>query len=328
MSDFHNYPVPLFLFSLPRAGSTLCQRVLAAHSDIATVSEPNILLHFLYSLKDHDVYSIYNHQHVIQGIQDYCQTLPNGMDDYYTEMREFALRLYAKAARGEVEYFLDKTPQYPFVAEDILCLFPQAKAIFLWRHPLSVVSSTLETFYGGHWEPSHEVYFYLGLANLISAYQKNIKRVCSVRYEDLVLDPEETWQRVFSYLELPFERAVLTDFAQVKLDGRGDRNMDLPQYQVIHQEPLHKWKRVLANPLRKAWCRRYIKWIGRERLTVMGYDQERLMGELNALPFSLQFVGTDIYQMPYSLAWNIFEFRIMKHKLQALRSGQRVYGHT
>lgn len=42
---------PLFLLSLPRSGSTLAQRFLAAHDAIARASEPWILLPYLYTLR-------------------------------------------------------------------------------------------------------------------------------------------------------------------------------------------------------------------------------------------------------------------------------------
>lgn len=327
MTDLHARPIPVFLFSLPRSGSTLCQRILGAHSEIATVSEPNILLHFLYSLKERDVYSTYNHQRAVNGIRDFCHTLPNGIDDYLAEMGEFALRLYAKAARNNVKYFLDKTPQYHFVAEDIIRLFPESKIIFLWRHPLSIVSSNLVTFHDGKWTAYDDIHFYEGTADLVSAYRNNKDRVFGVRYEDLVLKPVETWQRVFAYLDLPFDPDVLTDFPHVKLNGRRDTKMDSPHYQVIRQEPLHTWKRVLANPIRKAWCRRYLKWIGQERLALMGYELDTLMSELDALPLSFRFVGTDIYRLPSNFVRRIFELRIMKHKLQSWRKGKRIYAH-
>ena len=148
-----------------------------------------------------------------------------------------------------------------------------------------------------------------------------------MRYEDLVLNPVEAWQRVFGYLELPFDPDVLTDFAQVKLAGRRDRNMDLPQYQAIRKDPLYKWRKVMANPLRRAWCRRYLAWIGRERLALMGYNLDTVTRELDSLPFSMRFVATDIYRMPCALARRVFELRIMKHKLQAWRTRQRIYAH-
>ena len=44
---------PIFIFSAPRSGSTLLQRVLAAHTQVATASEPWILLPLLSPLYDH-----------------------------------------------------------------------------------------------------------------------------------------------------------------------------------------------------------------------------------------------------------------------------------
>lgn len=55
---------PLFLFSLPRSGSTLAQRMLAAHPAVATVTEPWILLPFLYARKEEGVYAEYRHDHL------------------------------------------------------------------------------------------------------------------------------------------------------------------------------------------------------------------------------------------------------------------------
>jgi hypothetical protein len=42
-------PTPIFLLLLPCSGSTLAQRILAAHEGIATTSEPWILLPYLYA---------------------------------------------------------------------------------------------------------------------------------------------------------------------------------------------------------------------------------------------------------------------------------------
>src|SRR3712207_7451790 len=76
---------PLFLFSLPRSGSTLAQRILAAHEPIATASEPWILLPYLYTLREHGVYAEYNHRILVQAVEDFCAVLPGGRDDYRSE---------------------------------------------------------------------------------------------------------------------------------------------------------------------------------------------------------------------------------------------------
>lgn len=321
---------PLFLFSLPRSGSTLVQRILAAHEDIATATEPHLLLHHIYSLKDRNVYSRYCHQTTVWAIQDFCSGLPNGVDDYLTEMRTFVLRLYAKAVKGDAKYFLDKTPKYHFIVEDIMHLFPKGKFIFLWRNPLAVASSIMETWKSGRWNLYHyETDLFDGLGNLIAVYDKYVDQACALRYEDLLANPEEELRRVFAYLELPFDAEVLSRFPNVQLEGRvRDPNMDMKQYQTLSQAPLEKWKRTLVNPIRKIWCRRYLRWIGKERLAVMGYDLDELLAELAALPLSLHYAGSDMWRILYGMAYHALEFRIIRHKIQNLLSGQRIYMHT
>jgi hypothetical protein len=230
----YNDLIPLFLFSLPRSGSTLSQRILGTHPDIATVTEPSILLPYLYSLKDKGVYSEYNHEVTAWGIQDFCRELPHGEDDYFAEMRTFILRLYTKAAKKEAKYFLDKTPHYYWVAEDIIRLFPEGKFIFLWRNPLSIISSLMETWIGGRWTLYlYEGHLFDGLSNWVATYQKYSDKIPAIRYEDMLAKPAEEWGRVFAYLELPFEPKLVSDFASIQLKGRLGDQPGMKNYQGL-----------------------------------------------------------------------------------------------
>ena len=143
---------PLFIFSLPRSGSTLLQYILAAHSKISTVSEPWILLPFVYALKEEGSYSEFVHKAMVRAFSDFCEELPNGRKDYFDELSVFALRLYSKACQCESEYFLDKTPRYHLIVEEIIKMFPNGKFIFLWRNPLSIVASMMKSWAGGKWK--------------------------------------------------------------------------------------------------------------------------------------------------------------------------------
>src|SRR5438270_13484460 len=87
------------------------------------------------------------------------------------------------------------------------------------------------------------------------------------------------------YLGLDFDPAALHAFSDVPLAGR----MGDPTGRYIHTTlstaPVSKWRSVLANPIRRQWGRRYLEFLGAERLRVMGYDQAALLGELDAQPF-------------------------------------------
>lgn len=140
---------PIFVFSLPRSGSTLLQRILGGHPEIVTTSEPWILLPFLYVLKESGLFSEYGHSGCYKAVGDFFDGFPNGKDDYLKEVNCFTKKLYQKYINNEEKYFVDKTPRYSLIVDEIITTFPEAKVIFLWRNPLAIISSIIDTWGGG-----------------------------------------------------------------------------------------------------------------------------------------------------------------------------------
>lgn len=300
---------PLFIFSMPRAGSTLAQRILASHEEIATLSEPWILLPYLFTLKEQGIYAEYDHKEVVMAIEDFYKQLPNGKSDYLSEIKTLVMRLYAKAAKDDAKYFLDKTPRYHFVIEDIIGLFPEAKYIFLWRHPLAVVASIMETWCHGKWNIyRYQLDIFDGLAHLITAYEKHASKSIAVQYEKLLSNPECEFNRLFNYLELPFKQELLTNFNKIQLQGRQGDPTGVKEYQYFSKEPLEKWKITMSNPIRKAWCRYYLRWIGKERLAVMGYDLDQMLVEVDSIPSNLRLMGSDVVRITYGIPFRAIRY--------------------
>jgi hypothetical protein len=258
--------------------------VLGSYPEVATVSEPWLLIPLLYTLRKRGVAAEYTHPLAVEAIEDFCRQLPHGIEDYRAELRRFVVRLYAKAAHdGGVRYFLDKTPPYFFVVDEILELFPEARCILLWRNPLMILASLIELD-DGVWDPvRYRENLFGGLAKLTRAAERHADRMCPVRYEDLVTGDHVPWRRIADHLGLEFDAASLTRFADLQLEGRmGDRS-GVERYSALSTEPLEKWRRRINNPLRKAWADRWLRWLGRERLAVMGYDLDELREQLRAV---------------------------------------------
>lgn len=324
-----NYPTPIFIFSLPRSGSTLLQRLLAAHEQIATVSESHLLLPLLYTLKREGVYSAYNHRFTVWALEEFCRDLPGGIVTYQAELRELALRLYAQAAKRETTYFVDKAAAYHLIAPEIMQLFPEAKIIFLWRNPLAVAASLMDSWAGGRWNLyEHDTRLHEGLPQLIEAYTEHMDGVLSIRYEELLQHPEEEMTRVFNYLQLPFDPQITVSFAQVRLKGRTGDSTGMVKYKTLSQEPLQKWKQTLANPLRKAWSRRYLRQVGAAQLALIGYDLDALLQEIEEAPGNMRYVWSDMRRMPYGVLYRYLEGALLRQKWQRWRNGQRIYAHT
>jgi hypothetical protein len=292
---------PIFLFSISRSGSTLVQRIIGAHEGVATASEPWLVLPHAYTLRKRGVDAEYVHPLLVTAIEDFCEGLPEGRDDYLVELRELVLRLYRKAAGDDASYFLDKTPPYCLVAEEIMRLFPEGKFIFLWRNPLSVVASMIETW--GPWYPTFmSSDLFIGLPRLVAAYEANRERVHAARFEDLVGGDEDRWAKLMDHLGIEFEPEALAGFAKIELNGRMGDPTGRKQYSTLSAEPEQKWKGTLANPLRRDWCRRYLRFLGTERLATMGYDLDRLVGELTSQPIGLDSFIPDLWAVAKDVA--------------------------
>lgn len=291
---------PLFLLSLPRSGSTLVQRVLAAHDAIATAPEPWLLLPLVYATHEGGTYAEYGEVPAARAIREFAERLPNGSHDYDEEVRAFVLRLYGKASGGGTTYFLDKTPRYHFVVDDILRIFPNGRFVFLWRNPLAVVASIVETWAGGAWSIGRwRADLFDGLARLVAAYEANSRRAHAVRFEALVAEPDAAWPPVFAYLDIPFDPSLTRAIPPADVGARmGDKTVP-SAYDGLSTEPLDKWKRSITSQLRVDWCRRYLRWIGEHRLAVMGYDLGELLASLDAVPAGWRSMGSDAVRMTY-----------------------------
>ena len=288
---------PIFLLSLPRTGSTLVQRVLGAHERVATASEPWLMLPFLYAQRERGAQADYGHFAAAQAIQDFARSLPGGLADYDRELADFARRLYALSAGEGATYFVDKNPRYHLVVDELTRLFPDAKLVFLWRNPLATLGSLLETFVGGRFAPyEFTLDLYGGVDRLTRAWQDHGADAIAVGFERLV-HGEEEWRRLFGYLELDFDPAVLSRFSDLRLPGRFGDPTGVERYAEISEEPLDKWRSSLAGGVRTAWTRRWLRWIGADRMATMGYDLEALLADLQTTPPSNRSSAVDALQL-------------------------------
>lgn len=270
-------PRPIFIFSLPRSGSTLLQRIIAAHPLVASAPEPWLLLPFCYALREQGGGAEYDSALGALALREFAEHLDGGVAAYGQELRSFALALYARAARGK-PYFLDKTPRYHLIASEIMDMFPEGRFVFLWRNPLAIVASMVQTWQGGRFHLSeHTVDLFKGLASLTAAHAANRERCLALRYEDLVMDIPGACKALSAYLELDITEETARGFASVRLDGAMGDPTGSRRYARIEPSRANAWMSVIDNPLRRRWARNYLDWIGDERLAAMGYSRRELL---------------------------------------------------
>ncbi len=175
--------------------------------------------------------------------------------------------------------WLEKTPQHVFLIDEILHSIPNALFVEIVRDPRDILASkkrrkngvrnltqrdpeekrlrALERVYDPFWE---SLEWRLALRAGQRAHATYPKRICSIRYEDLVTDPEATIRLVCEFLELEYVPDMLDVSWWNAAEGdRSERRGFVP-------ENIGRWTQSL-NSAEVALC----QWMGRGQMERAGY---------------------------------------------------------
>lgn len=276
---------PIFIFCLVRSGSTLLQRVLMSHSKISSTAEPHFLLPLIYANRKEGTITNYSHLAAQQGLWDTINSLPGGQAEFDSYIKDFSLKIYSSLSEEESEYFLDKTPRYFSIIQDIERIFPNGKFIFLFRNPIQIYASILETFGSKRFKGIQSFYGNLSKGfELLSERRQNMKaESISINYESLVENPQKNIQRLLNYLNLDYEENLMSRFSQQKLEGKSKDPTGIKKYSTIQTSSMEKWKLIFNTSFRKRILTNYIKSLSHESLEIQGYEKQKILKEIKQI---------------------------------------------
>ena len=262
---------PIFILSLPRSGSTLLQRMLLSSGECATLGEPSLLLRFLGNGHDVARYATYRENNLEVSMQD-MRTKWSGFDDTYRKgVHNLMLDIYTNLSDGK-PFFVDKTPRYTLIAEEIYKTFPDAKFIVLWRHPLAVAASVSTTFYKGRWRfDDFIVDLTTGIDRLHDFQKKYNEQICSIRYEDLVSAPAPELAKIGSYLGWPDLEKIQDQILPQSAGGTLGDPSGVQKYSKLSSDSRDKWISSYNNWYRQKWAKKYFKQPRSAWLEELGY---------------------------------------------------------
>jgi sulfotransferase family protein len=279
----------VFLIGAPRSGTTLLARMLSAHSQIHGRAEPHLITpiaHLGYFGKVQK--APYDQNNVEQAIREIVAELPRHEAGYLDALRAYTDSIYAQLmelAPAGKRLFLDKTPAYALVLPFLTKLYPRAKYVVLTRHPLAVLSSYVESFFGGDYRVA------LDHNPILQRYVPELARLVRdrpvphvwVRYEDLVKEPEVHVRRVCEHLGVPFEERIISyGESGESFTGLGD-----PTGVARHTRPVtssvSKWAAEIAsNPDTLALVSQVLNALDPADLDTLGYPRDRIVAQLEA----------------------------------------------
>jgi len=280
----------IFLFSLPRSGSTWLQRLLASNRKINTTAETWLLLPLFEVLFKGRALTEYNQDIARRARDDFFHK--SGIDRGSFEAGLVAVyrTLFAQAAGPQADYFLEKTPKNYLVADQIIEHFPDARFIFLWRDPAEVALS-LANSYAGRWNTMfrYEIDFLAGIPLLVQASRKLAGRAISVRYEDMKIDRGASLKRIYDYLEITSGVLEENDLGRTRSSGLfGDKTF---AGGAVKQQISRGERRSIL---------RLLDAIGDDDYRALGYSREGSMAKVMKAPVRF-FEPRDIVQP--ALAW-------------------------
>jgi hypothetical protein len=256
-----------------------------SHESICSLSEPWVLLPQAYAIRPQGSLSEYSNTTAYTGITDFIDNLPNGRKDYLNSLSQFLSELYEKQCREGEVYFLDKTPRYYLIIDEIVEIFPNAKFIFLFRSPIQIMASIVNTWGKGRFNKLLSNYYDIteGMSCLSNAYLKYKNQSHFLNYEDFVKEPKKELKKIFDYLELSFNEEILNEFSQQNTKGRLGDPTGSVIYSKISTNGLNNWKSTFNSIVRKQIALRLLNKLNTSNLEVQGYNKEKIISEIKGL---------------------------------------------
>jgi len=265
----------IFIVSLPRSGSTLLQRLLAGHPEVGAASEPWLLLHPAYGRRSTGIVTEYDADWAALAVNEFLHNYTDGDSAYDDGVRAFAQAIYRNAMqRAGVTRFIDKTPRYVMILDELQRWFPAARFVFLLRHPLAVLASIVNT------QVNHDLTSLERFRNellrgpqaLVAGMQARGQQASVVRYEQLVAAPEDTLRALCTELGLEFQPDMLDYAATATIKGRMQDRTGVNQ----HSRPVTGreagWRQLLADRQQLEFAQGYLRELGPELFRQLGYD--------------------------------------------------------
>jgi len=269
----------IFIISQPKAGSTLLQRILAGHPDIQTSAETWLMLHPSYGLKKSGIETDYNANWAATGVAEFLENYAEGEETYREGVRNFAATIYGRVLEKHGKrIFLDKTPRYTMIIDELYETFPEAKYVLLIRNPLAILKSELHTYVGDDWPILSDFAPDLLIApeRLVGARGTLGDSAFEVKYEQLVSEPGDIVQGLCEFLGIEYDAAML-DYSDTPAPlGRMNDPVGIHRHTGPSKESLDRWTELGADAQLRTFAISYLDALGDTLVAELGYDPGEL----------------------------------------------------
>jgi hypothetical protein len=183
---------PVFLLSPVRSGSTLLRLMLNAHTQLHAPHELHV-----------------RRLRVVPSTPLAVTAMDLlGHDEADLEHLLWDRVLHRELQLSGKRFIVDKTPSNSFAFRRIQTAWPDARFLFLLRHPASIAASWVDAS-AGRRTPEEATKDALRYMRALERARSNLPGL-TVRYEDLTADPEKVTREICDFLEIDWEPGMLS----------------------------------------------------------------------------------------------------------------------
>ena len=274
---------PVFIVGTSRSGTTLIKQILDRHSDLSIIDETHYfddlrvkagreqqplspdeakLTEDYFLRLTHQIYQAGGNPDPDKGwmnrgeLRTLAQHLGTGTDSYFEAFCQLWAQRRHKTRWGE------KTPRHIFKIAEILARYPNAKIVCMVRHPGGVLASYRD-FWKSQWKSDRSIvpsaekrraknsYHPITISLIwkaafnaaLEARRQFGDRVYIQRFEDLILEPETTLQKLTEWLSLDYQPYML----QVGLVNSSYSKTWSQSEASFSDKPAYRWREKLSN---------------------------------------------------------------------------------
>ncbi len=226
---------PIFVVGMPRSGTTLIEQIIGAHPQCQPIGESAA---FSRAIADADKLG--------------CPPLDTSSPQAIEACRQYFLRLadnfksnrLVVAAAGKNP--VDKSIGNYMLLGLMFLTMPNARAIYVERHPLAIAYSCYQQYFSSGNTFSYNLEWiaeYYKLFKMLMTHWSTLfpEKILTVRYEDLVRDKQCEVEKILKFCDLEWDSAC---FDHQNTVGLVVTASDSQVRQPVYQSSVERWRKV------------------------------------------------------------------------------------
>lgn len=208
-----------FILGRPRSGTTLLRTLFDAHPNVATPVECAFIMNMS---QKYSKLTYWTREHLLAFYDDLQKhikfdTWNIDLDKLKTDLLKFEgentfqtvcklvyMNFISLFPKEEIKWIGDKNPVYATYTPLLLRLFPESKFIHLVRDPRDNIISLKNVDFEGPFTALLAYRWQHSVRKLYYIKKKYPEQFYTIRYEDLVREPEKYYREMCDFLSLPY----------------------------------------------------------------------------------------------------------------------------